>query len=195
MFTGIGFTILCLSKIYQGIYFDFWRRSECVKKCLKNLKRGNVSDTETAIDQLSRSPSKRILLVHAWQNYRRTHVTYVSQDIPLLSRLFHDPQSKSGGNHLFCKIFQDGSTRLARKTPFYLLTNRFNTATIAELVSSSLFLSREQRRRIYVGSYAKPSPLPPSVQKPFPVPKHRNGRFHRPRYIGYGTFLPRSEPI
>lgn len=160
MFTGIGFTILCLSKIYQGIYFDFWRRSERVKKCLKNLKRGNVSDTETAIDQVnSLVPLQREFFlfthgktidVHTLRTCRKTYRFF------LASFMIHNL-------NLEATIFFARFSRMAvaRKTPFYLLTNRFNTATIAELVSSSLFLSREQRRRIYVGSYAKPSPPPP----------------------------------
>lgn len=75
-----------------------------------------------------------------------------------------------------------------RKTPFYLLTNRFNTATIAALVSSSMFLSRSSNDDEFTLARTPnppPPPPPPLLQKPFPVPKHRNGRFHRPRYIGY----------
>lgn len=185
--------IVCLSKIYlhRGFISTFRHRGERVKeKCLEFQTRERIWDTETVIDQVnSLVPLQRefFLFTHDKTIDVHTYVRVASKTFRFFLAFL--PRSTirnlNRGDHLFCETFQDGSTRLARKTPFYLLTNRFNTATIAALVSSSLFLSREQRRRIYAGSYAKPSPPSLLVQKPFPVPKHRNGRFHRPRYIGY----------
>lgn len=95
-----------------------------------------------------------------------------------------DPWNLNRGNGLFLQDFPGWQySVLARKTPFYLLTNRFNTATIAVLVSYRARCFYRESNDDDEFTLAR-APTPP-VQKPFPVPKHRNGRFHRPRYIGY----------
>lgn len=71
---------------------------------------------ETVIDQVNSSPfEKRILLVHAWQNYRRTYVRTMSRARCLLVSSSPLPRSRNlnRGDRVFCKILQDGSTRLA----------------------------------------------------------------------------------
>lgn len=50
-----------------------------------------------------------------------------------------------------------------RKTPFYLLTNRFNTATIAALVSSSMFLSRSSNDDEFTLARTPNPPPPPPL--------------------------------
>lgn len=93
------------------------------------------------------------------------------------------------GDRVFCKILQDGSTRLAAERHLFtswriVLTRRQSPRSYRARCFYRVRATTTNLRWL-VRQTLHPLPPPPLLQKPFPVPKHRNGRFHRPRYIGY----------